>query len=137
MNNSLPGGSLILIAERPLPRSESPLLAPHLQWVLGADRQDLVLEVTELTAPGAPLADPADEAGLVRAAHGAVAAAGAQELPLEEECGESLSAITTGPTPLRCRRGKPPLQGSHSPTLKKTQAFHPKQGKRLRLLQKG
>lgn len=70
----------------PLPRSDSrPVLAPHLQWVLGADRQDLVLEVAELTAPRAPLADPADEAGLVRAADGAVAAAGAQELPLEEE----------------------------------------------------
>lgn len=53
-----------------------------LQGILGADRQDLVLEVAELTAPGAPLADPADEAGLVRAAHRAVAAAGAQELPL-------------------------------------------------------
>ena len=83
--NRLPGGSLILIAERPLPQSQSAPLAPHLQGILGADRQDLVLEVAELTAPGAPLADPADEAGLVRAAHGAVAAAGAQELPLEEE----------------------------------------------------
>lgn len=69
-----------------MPRSDSrSVLPPHLQWVLGADRQDLVLEVTELTAPGAPLADPADEAGLVSAAHGAIAAAGAQELPLEEE----------------------------------------------------
>lgn len=63
----------------------NPLRAPHLQWVLGADRQDLILEVAELTAPGAPLANPAYEAGLVRAAHGAVTAAGAQELPLEEE----------------------------------------------------
>ena len=68
-----------------MPQAESPLLAPYLQWILGADRQDLILEVAELTAPGAPLTDPADEAGLVRAAHRAVTAAGAQELPLEEE----------------------------------------------------
>lgn len=67
--NRLPGESLILTTERPLPPSGSSLLAPHLQWVLGADRQDLVLEVAELTAPGAPLTDPADEAGLVCAAH--------------------------------------------------------------------
>ena len=54
----------------------------YLQGVLGADRQDLVLEVAELTAPGAPLGDPADEAGLVGAAHRAVAATRAQQLPL-------------------------------------------------------
>lgn len=78
-------GFLTLNAARPLLQPESLVLAPHLQWVLGADGQDLILEVAELTAPGAPLANPADEAGLVRAAHGAVTAAGAQELPLEEE----------------------------------------------------
>ena len=43
------------------------------------------------------------------------------------------------PSPLHYRRGKPPLQVSQSPTLKKiknkkiNQAFHPKQGKKLRL----
>ena len=41
----------------------------YLQGVLGADCQDLILEVAELTAPGAPLGDPADEARLVGAAH--------------------------------------------------------------------
>lgn len=41
----------------------------YLQRVFGADGQDLVLKVTKLTAPGAPLADPADETGLMCAAH--------------------------------------------------------------------
>lgn len=50
----------------------------YLQWVLGADGQDLVLEVAELAAPRASLTDPADEAGLMGAAHRAVTAAGAQ-----------------------------------------------------------
>ena len=67
----------------------SPLSLPverggYLQRVLGADGQDLVLEVAELTAPGAPLGDPADEAWLVGAAHRAVAATRAQQLPLQE-----------------------------------------------------
>ena len=62
----------------------------YLQWVLGADGQDLVLEVAQLTAPGASLADPADEAGLVGAAHGAAAATRAQQLPLQE--GQKTSA---------------------------------------------
>ncbi len=48
--------------------------ALYLQWVLGADGQDLVLEVAELTAPGASLTDPADKAGLVGTAHGAITA---------------------------------------------------------------
>lgn len=56
----------------------------YLQWVLGADGQDLVLEVAELAAPGASLADPADEAGLMGAAHRAVTAAGAQQLALQD-----------------------------------------------------
>ena len=55
----------------------------YLQWVLGADCQDLVLEVAELTAPGAPLTDPADKAGLVGAAHRARTATRAQQLPLQ------------------------------------------------------
>lgn len=59
----------------------------YLQRVLGADGQDLVLEVAELAAPGAPLADPSDEAGLVGAAHRAVTAAGAQQLPLQDTQG--------------------------------------------------
>lgn len=63
----------------PTPRSLT-----HLQRVLGADGEDLVLEVAELAAPRAPLADPADEAGLVRAAHGPGAPARAQQLPLQE-----------------------------------------------------
>lgn len=41
----------------------------YLQWVLGADGQNLVLEIAELAAPGASLADPADEAGLMGTAH--------------------------------------------------------------------
>lgn len=86
-----------------MPQSQGAPRIPHLQGVLGADCQDLVLEVAKLTAPGAPLADPADEAGLVSAPHGAVAAAGAQELPLEEEGGEALSATATGAP--RCRSG--------------------------------
>lgn len=61
--------------------------SPYLQGVLGADGQDLVLEVAELAAPGASLADPADEAGLMGAAHGAVTAAGAQQLPLQDRQG--------------------------------------------------
>jgi hypothetical protein len=56
----------------------------YLQWVLGADGQDLVLEVAELTTPGASLADPADEAGLVSTAHRAVTATRAQQLPLQD-----------------------------------------------------
>lgn len=46
----------------------------YLQRVLGADGQDLVLEVAQLTAPGASLTDPADKAGLMCAAHRAVTA---------------------------------------------------------------
>lgn len=56
----------------------------YLQWVFGADGQDLVLAVAEFTAPGASLTYPADEAGLVSAAHGAIAATGAQQLPLQD-----------------------------------------------------
>lgn len=41
----------------------------YLQRIFGVDGQDLVLEVADLTAPGAPLTDPADEAGLVTPAH--------------------------------------------------------------------
>ncbi|KAF3860848.1 hypothetical protein F7725_001104 [Dissostichus mawsoni] len=54
----------------------------YLQRVLGADGEDLVLEVAELTAPGPSLADPADEAGLVGVADRSVTAARAQQLPL-------------------------------------------------------
>lgn len=60
----------------------------YLQRVLGADGQDLVLEVAELAAPGSSLADPADEAGLMGAAHGAVTAAGAQQLALQDRRGQ-------------------------------------------------
>ena len=41
----------------------------HLQWVLGADGNDLIFVVAELTGPGTSLADPLDEAGLVGAAY--------------------------------------------------------------------
>lgn len=58
-------------------------LRVYLQRVLGADGQDLVLEVAELTTPGAPLTDPADKAGLVGAAHRACTATRAQQLPLQ------------------------------------------------------
>ena len=61
----------------------------YLQRVLGADGQDLVLEVAELAAPGSSLADPADEAGLVGAAHGAVTAARAQQLALQDGQGNT------------------------------------------------
>ena len=47
----------------------------HLQWVLGADGNNVVFVVAEFTRPGAPLADPLDEAGLVSAAHRPTAAA--------------------------------------------------------------
>lgn len=50
----------------------------YLQRVLGTDCQDLVLEVAELTAPGASLTDPADKAGLMGATHRAITATGAQ-----------------------------------------------------------
>lgn len=40
----------------------------HLQWILGADGDDLILVVAQLTGPGASLADPLDEAGLMGAA---------------------------------------------------------------------
>lgn len=56
----------------------------YLQRVFSADGQDLVLEIAQLTAPGSPLADPADEAGLMGAAHRAITAAGAQQLTLQD-----------------------------------------------------
>lgn len=58
---------------------------PYLQRVLGADGDDVVLVVAQLAAPAAPLADPLDEARLVRALDRAVAAARAQQLPLQGE----------------------------------------------------
>lgn len=58
--------------------------ASYLQRVLGADGQDLILKVAELAAPGSSLADPADEAGLMGAAHRAVTATWAQELSLQD-----------------------------------------------------
>lgn len=75
---------------------------PYLQGVLGADGQHLVLEVAEFAAPGAPFADPADEAGLVGAAHRAVAPARAQQLALREhgKSGKKTSArVGTSPRP--------------------------------------
>lgn len=45
------------------------LLFLYLQWVFGADSQHLVFEVAEFAAPGASLADPANQAGLMGAAH--------------------------------------------------------------------
>lgn len=56
----------------------------YLQRVLGANGQNLVLEVAQLTAPGASLTDPADKAGLVCAAHRAGTATRAQQLPLQD-----------------------------------------------------
>jgi len=50
----------------------------YLQWILGADGQDLILEVAELTTPGASLAYPSDETGLMGAAHRTVTTTGAQ-----------------------------------------------------------
>lgn len=60
------------------------IIVLYLQWVFGADCQDLVLEVAQLTAPGASLTDPADKAGLVCAAHRTVTATRAQQLPLQD-----------------------------------------------------
>lgn len=57
----------------------------YLQRVLCADGDDVVLVVAQLAAPAAPLADPLDEARLVRALDRAVAAARAQQLPLQGE----------------------------------------------------
>ena len=65
----------------------------YLQWVLGADGKDLVLEVAELTAPGASLADPTDEAWLVGTAHRSVTATRAQQLPLQETEKENRDSI--------------------------------------------
>lgn len=45
----------------------------------------MVLVVAQLTAPAAPLADPLDEARLVGTLDGAIAAAWAQQLPLQDE----------------------------------------------------
>lgn len=45
----------------------------------------MILVVTQLAAPAAPLADPLDEARLVCALDRAVAAARAQQLPLQGE----------------------------------------------------
>lgn len=66
----------------------------YLQWVFGADGQDLVLEVAELTAPGASFTDPADKAGLVSTAHRAITATRAQQLPLQDT--ESSCSIHRG-----------------------------------------
>lgn len=47
----------------------------HLQGVLGADSNDLVLIVAELARPGASLTDPFNETRLVGTAHRAATAA--------------------------------------------------------------
>lgn len=47
----------------------------YLQWILGADGQNLVLEVAELAAPRTSLADPANQTGLVSTADRTIAAA--------------------------------------------------------------
>lgn len=57
----------------------------HLERVLCAYGDDVVLVVAQLAAPAAALADPLDEARLVRALDRAVAAARAQQLTLQEE----------------------------------------------------
>lgn len=57
----------------------------YLQRVLCAYGDDVVLVVAQLTAPAAPLTDPLDEARLVRALDRAIAAARAQQLPLQGE----------------------------------------------------
>ena len=70
----------------------------YLQWVLGADGQNLVLEVADLTAPGASLTDPADKAGLVSTAHRASTATRAQQLPLQDTKSSCMghTAFSTG-----------------------------------------
>lgn len=73
----------------------------YLQWVFGADGQDLVLEVAELTAPGASFTDPADKAGLVSTAHRAITATRAQQLPLQDT--ESSRSIHRGAWVLKPR----------------------------------
>lgn len=57
----------------------------YLQRILCAYGDDVVLVVTQLAAPAAALADPLDEARLVRALDRAGAAARAQQLPLQGE----------------------------------------------------
>lgn len=57
----------------------------YLQRVLCAYGDDVVLVVAQLTAPAAALTDPLDEARLVRALNRAIAAARAQQLPLQGE----------------------------------------------------
>lgn len=74
----------------------------YLQWVFGADGQDLVLEVAQLTAPGASFTDPADKAGLVGAAHRAITATGAQQLPLQDTKGSCMSFYSAHREPAWC-----------------------------------
>lgn len=57
----------------------------YLQRILCAYGDDMVLVVAQLAAPAAPLADPLDEARLVRALDRAITAAWTQQLPLQEE----------------------------------------------------
>ena len=70
---------------RPSPQGPSWQPRPYLQRVLCADGDYVVLVVAQLTAPAAALADPLDEARLVRALDRAIAAARAQQLPLRGE----------------------------------------------------
>lgn len=63
------------------------VVSVYLQWVFGADGQNLVLEVAEFAAPGTPLTNPADEAGLMGTTHGAITATRAQQLPLQDKHG--------------------------------------------------
>lgn len=69
----------------------------HLQWVLGADGDDLVFIVAELARPGPSLADPLDETGVVGTAHRATAPTRAQQLPLETPA--SVLSTSTPPRP--------------------------------------
>ena len=67
--------------------THKPSLIPkptHLQWILGADSDDMVLVGAELAAPGASLTDPFDEARLVCALHRPATAARAEQLPLQD-----------------------------------------------------
>lgn len=72
---------------------------------------------------------------MVSATHGAVTAARAQELPLEEERGGPESAVTLRTLLLHSWRGNL-FFTSVIPLHFKTRAFHPQQGKTLRLQHK-
>lgn len=83
---------------------ESHHSCPYLEWVIGADGYHVVLVVAELTAPGAPLTDPLDEAGLMGTADRPTAATRAQQLPLWDTKENAAIGLSYS-EPAECRPG--------------------------------